>query len=132
MRRSLPRDRATVGRARSERPDRTFWPAGSVEMSESTRWESFKIDSGQLIEQVKRLIHEGNVRRVVVKQDGRIVAEFPLTIGVVGAALAPVLAAVGTLAALLAECTIEVERVEPAREESPEADGSAGTPSHDG
>jgi len=61
---------------------------------------------------VKRLIAEGNVRRVVVKQEGQVVAEFPLTVGVVGAVLAPVLAAIGALAALLTRCTIEVERTE--------------------
>ena len=55
-------------------------------------------------------MHEGNVRRVVVKHDGRKVAEFPLTAGVVGAVLAPVLAAIGALVALMKDCTIEIER----------------------
>ena len=63
-----------------------------------------------LVGTVQRLVHEGNVRRIKVRQDGRTVAELPLTVGVVGAAPAPVLAALGALAALLAECTIEVER----------------------
>ena len=58
-------------------------------------------------------LHEGNVRRIVIKQDGRTIAEFPLTVGVVGAVLAPLLAAVGALAAVLTECTIEVERTKP-------------------
>jgi hypothetical protein len=62
------------------------------------------------LEKVKALIHEGNVRRVVVRQDNRTIAEFPLTAGVVGAVLAPVLAAIGALVALLQNCTIEVER----------------------
>ena len=61
-------------------------------------------------ESVRKLVHEGNVRRVVIKQDHRTVAEFPLTVGVVGTVFAPVLAAVGALAAVLTECTIEVER----------------------
>jgi len=51
------------------------------------------------------------VRRVIIKQDGRTVVEFPLTVGVVGTVLAPVLAAVGAIAAVLTECTVEVERV---------------------
>jgi hypothetical protein len=58
-------------------------------------------------------VHEGNVRRVVVKQGERTVAEFPLTAGVVGTVVAPVLAAIGALVALLNDCTIEVERTGP-------------------
>jgi hypothetical protein len=73
-------------------------------------WETFKVKGTHLLDAVKNLIHEGNVRRIVIKQDGRIIAEFPLTVGVVGAALAPLLAAVGAIAALITECTIEVER----------------------
>jgi hypothetical protein len=72
--------------------------------------ESFKVSGAQLIDSVKRLVHEGNVRRVIIKQDERTIVEFPLTVGVVGAMLAPVLAAVGAVAALVAECTVEVER----------------------
>ena len=80
-------------------------------MGSSTFKESFKVAADQLVDAVKKLLHEGNVRRIVVKQqDGRIVAEFPLTVGVVGAVVAPVLAAVGALAAVLTECTLEVER----------------------
>lgn len=72
--------------------------------------ESFKVTGAQLIDKVKSLIHEGNVRRVIIKQDERTIAEFPLTVGVVGAVLAPPLAAIGAIAALVTECTIEVER----------------------
>lgn len=72
--------------------------------------ESFKVSGAQLIDKVKKLVHEGNVRRVIIKQDERTIVEFPLTVGVVGAMLAPVLAAVGAVAALVTECTIEVER----------------------
>ena len=75
--------------------------------------ESFKVAGGQLVELVKKILHEGNVRRVVIKQDNRVVAEFPLTVGVVGTVLAPILAAVGAIAAFMNECTIEVERVVP-------------------
>jgi hypothetical protein len=79
----------------------------------NTWWESIKVEGGQVVDQVKHLIHEGNVRRIVIKQGDRSVAEFPLTFGVVGALVAPVLAAVGALAALLTDCTIDVEREKP-------------------
>jgi hypothetical protein len=82
-------------------------------MSASTFKESFKVAADQLVDAVRKLLHEGNVRRIVIKQDGRSVAEFPLSVGVVGAVIAPVLAAVGALAAVLTECTIEVERTAP-------------------
>ena len=79
-------------------------------MPETTFKESFKIAADQLVEAVKTLLHEGNVRRIVIKQDGRTVVEFPMTVGVVGTVFAPMLAAAGALAAVLTECTIEVER----------------------
>jgi len=72
--------------------------------------ESFKIAADQLADTLKTLVHEGNVRRVIVKQEGRTVVEFPLTVGVIGTVFAPMLAAAGALAAVLTECTIEVER----------------------
>ena len=81
------------------------------EMAQATT-EKRTITGSQLLEYVKRLLHQGNIRRIVISQEGRTIAEFPLTIGVVGAVMAPVLAAIGALAALLAECTIEIERVE--------------------
>jgi hypothetical protein len=73
-------------------------------------WEELKAEGNSLIEKLKQLIHEGNVRRIVVQHEGRTVAEFPLTAGVVGALLAPVLAAIGAVVALLKDCTIQVER----------------------
>ena len=79
-------------------------------MSESSFTESFKVAADQLVEGIRKILHEGNVRRVIIKQDGRTVAEFPMTVGVVGAVFAPILAAAGALAAVLTECTIEVER----------------------
>ena len=85
-------------------------------MSGSTFKESFKVAAEQLVDAVKKLLHEGNVRRIVIKQEGRSVAEFPLTVGVVGAVVAPVLAAVGALAAVLTDCSIEVERTGPGSE----------------
>jgi hypothetical protein len=57
------------------------------------------------------VIAEGNVRKIEIVHDGRVIAEFPLTVGVVGALLAPVLAAIGAIAALATDCKIEVERV---------------------
>ena len=89
-------------------------------MSEKTYWDSFKAESENVINKIKAVIHEGNVRRVVVQHEGRTVAEFPLTAGVVGAVLAPVLAAIGALVALLQDCTIKVER---ARTESDASQG---------
>ena len=79
-------------------------------MTDQTWKESFKVKGEQLVDAVRQLLREGNVRRVVIKQDGRTVVEFPLTVGVIGTVFAPVLAAVGALAAVLTECTIEVER----------------------
>jgi len=83
-------------------------------MSESkVHTEEFSVNGDQILAKVKELIHEGNVRRVIIKdKTGRVLVEFPLTLGVVGAALAPVLVAVGAVAALVSEATIVVEKVE--------------------
>lgn len=75
-------------------------------------WESIKGDAQTIVEKVKSLVHEGNVRRIVVKHEGRTVAEFPLTAGVVGVIIAPVVAAIAAIAALLKDCTLEIERVD--------------------
>ena len=83
-------------------------------MTAKTVWESFKADSESVLEKVKELISEGNVRRVVVQHNGHTVAEFPLTVGVVGVVLAPVVAAIAALVALLKDCTIQVERTDTA------------------
>jgi hypothetical protein len=80
---------------------------------ERTFWQKLEGTSDQVLQQLKTLLDEGSVRRVVVKQAGRTVAEFPLTVGVIGALLAPVVAAIGALVALLADCTIEVEKTVP-------------------
>ncbi len=74
--------------------------------------EEFDIPGGELLKRIKQLIHEGNIRRIIIKQEGRILMEIPLTVMAVGALLAPILAAVGALAALVTNCTIEVEKVE--------------------
>ena len=81
-------------------------------MADKTFWESFKVEGENIVDKIKDFIHEGNVRRVIVQHQGRTVAEFPLTAGVVGAALAPLLAALGAFVALLKDCTIQVERVD--------------------
>jgi len=78
--------------------------------------EKFTVSGSQLVDKVKQLIHEGNIRRVRVLHEGRTVLEIPLTIGApavaVGIMMAPVLAALGAFAALITECTIEVEKIE--------------------
>jgi hypothetical protein len=79
-------------------------------MDEKTCWESIKSEGEGVIENLKKLIHEGNVRRIVVQHQNRTVAEFPVTAGVLGVVLAPVVAAVGAIVALLKDCTIRVER----------------------
>ena len=75
------------------------------------RTESFRLNGEQLLKKVKELIAEGNIRKITIKdKSGKELMSFPLTVGVVGAVLAPILAAVGALAALIGECTISVER----------------------
>ena len=80
-------------------------------MSES---EEFTVSGSELVEKVKKLIHEGNIRRVRLIHEGRPLIDIPLTVGVPAAAVtvlaAPVLAAVAAIAALVSECTIEVEK----------------------
>jgi hypothetical protein len=93
-------------------------------MTAKTVWESFKADGETVIEKLKALIHEGNVRRVVIQHDGRTIAEFPLTVGVVGAVLAPIVAAIGALVALLKDCTIQVERTDTAAESEEDTQAS--------
>jgi hypothetical protein len=94
-------------------------------MADKTCWEYVKVESEGFVEKLKDLIHEGNVRRVVVQYQGRDVAEFPLTAGVVGALLAPVVAAIGAMVALLKDCTIRVERTAPDVKSTAEAVGPA-------
>jgi hypothetical protein len=80
-------------------------------MTMKTVWESIKVEGVNVLEKLKEILREGNVRRVVILQQGRTVAEFPLTAGVVGAVFAPMLAAIGALIAITQDCTIQVERV---------------------
>jgi Domain of unknown function (DUF4342) len=75
--------------------------------------EQIKVIGEDVFKKVNEVIKEGNVRRISIKdKNGKTIAEFPLTVGVVGAALAPVVAAIGAIAALVTECTIMVEREE--------------------
>lgn len=79
----------------------------------SERKEEFKVDGQDLLKRVKELIQEGNVRRIIIKdKDGKVLIELPLTVGVIGAVFAPVLAGVGAIAALVTECSIVVIREE--------------------
>ncbi len=75
--------------------------------------ESFTVNGEELLRKVKELIHEGNVRKITIRdKDGKTLVVLPLTVGVAAAVLAPVLAAVGAIAALVTECTVSVERGE--------------------
>ncbi len=84
-----------------------------VQAEEDVETEEHKVKGEGLIAKIKELIHEGNITRIIIKNDeGRTLIEIPLTIGVVGIALAPVLAAVGAIGALAADLTIVVEKVD--------------------
>ena len=75
--------------------------------------EEFKVSGDELLAKVKALIQEGNIRRIIIKEEsGKTLVELPLTVGIVGALIVPVLAAVGAIAALVTKCTIIVERRE--------------------
>jgi hypothetical protein len=75
--------------------------------------EELQVVGEQLLAKVKELFHEGNVRRIIIKQEGNTILELPLTVGVVGIVALPQLAVVGVLAALVTKCSIEVVRSEP-------------------
>lgn len=86
---------------------------------EKVRKEEMEITGDDLVAKVKELVNEGNIRRIIIKnEEGKTLIEIPLTIGVIGAVLLPVFAAVGAIAALVAKFTIVVEKVdEPAQED---------------
>jgi hypothetical protein len=79
-------------------------------MADKTTWESIKAEGGVIVDKLKDVLHEGNIRRVRVRQGERVLAEFPLTAGVVGAVLAPCLAAIAAIVALAKDCSIDVQR----------------------
>ncbi len=76
--------------------------------------EEFKVNGDDVMKKIKAIIAEGNARRITIKnKDGKSLVELPLTVGLVGAALAPMMAAIGALTALVTECTIVVEKEDP-------------------
>ncbi len=80
---------------------------------EKVSFEEFRIDGDSLVAKIKEIIHQGNVRRIIIKNEqGEVLIEVPLTIGVVGVVLLPVWAALGAIAAMVAKLTIVVERVD--------------------
>lgn len=80
---------------------------------EKVHTEEFSVNGEELLGKIKELIHEGNIRRITIKnKEGKIVMEIPMTLGVVGALIAPQLAALGAIAALVAEATVIVEKAE--------------------
>jgi len=80
---------------------------------EKFRTEEFRVDGEELLRKIKNLIQEGNIRRVIIKdKEGKVIFEIPLTFGVVGALIAPQLAAIGAIAALLGEAAVVVEKRE--------------------
>jgi len=81
--------------------------------NEKTRTEEFKVNGSEILKKFKEIIHEGNIRRIILKnEDGKTFLEIPLTVGLIGAALAPLLAAIGAIAALATSMTIVVEKVQ--------------------
>ena len=93
------------------------------------RIEEFKVKGGQLVDKVREIIEEGNARRVIIKKDDRVLLEFPLSVGVGGAAaavlLTPMLAAVGALAALVTDVSVIIERNEEEEAEEVDTDAAA-------
>jgi hypothetical protein len=81
-------------------------------MAEKTVWQTIETTGEQVLATIQRLIEAGNVRRIRVRQKDKVIAEFPLTVGVLGTMIAPIAAAIGALTAVLTECTIDVERTE--------------------
>ncbi len=78
-----------------------------------TRTEEFKIDGDNILNKLKEILHQGNIRRIFLKgEDGKTFMEIPLTVGVVGALVVPVWAAIGAVAALVSKMTIVVEKNE--------------------
>ncbi len=80
--------------------------------TERTTTETIQDTGGRILDRVKDVVQEGNVRRIIVKHEGETIAEFPVTAAVIGVVLAPMLAAIGALTAVLTHCTIEVQRVD--------------------
>ena len=91
-----------------------------------TRTEDFQVSGDKLISKIKEIVHLGNIRRVaIMNENGRVLIDIPLTLGVVGALLAPQLAAIGAIAALVTKCTIVVEVAEDEALDDAESDAAA-------
>ncbi len=87
---------------------------------EKVTYEEFRVNGEAVVGKIKELVHEGNIRRITIKnEEGRVIVEIPMTLGVVGAILLPQLAAIGAIAVLATRCTVVIEKVE---------DGSAPPP----
>ncbi len=81
--------------------------------NQKTRTEEFKLDGGKVLDKIRELIHQGNIRRIILKnEEGKTLIEIPLTVGLVGVALLPVFAAVGAIAAVVTRMTVVVEKTE--------------------
>jgi len=79
----------------------------------ATRTEEFKLEGSKVLDKIKELVHQGNIRRITLKnEEGKTLIEIPLTLGLVGAALLPVFAAVGALAAVATRMVIVIEKTE--------------------
>jgi Domain of unknown function (DUF4342) len=87
-------------------------PNANIDQKTGYGVEELQVMGEQLLSKVKELLHEGNVRRVIIKQDGHTLVEIPLTFGLAGVILAPTFAAIGVIGALIAQCSIEVVRTE--------------------
>jgi hypothetical protein len=88
------------------------------EKKERAWTEEFRVTGGEIINKIKELIHEGNVRKIILKdEEGKTFLEIPLTLGLVGALIVPVWAAIGAIAALVSKLTIIVEKVDETKKE---------------
>jgi hypothetical protein len=102
-------NRLMMRKERAMNPD----PQQAATDTPPTKTEQYQLTGEDVITKIRQIVHEGNVRRVLIRNaEGHIIVEFPLTIGVVGAALAPMWAALGAIVALVSDCTIEIERRE--------------------
>ena len=82
-------------------------------MEDKTQTEEFHVSGERLLSKIKELVHEGNIRRLAIRnEEGKTLIDIPLTLGVVGVVLAPQLAAIGALAALVTDCTLVVEKTQ--------------------
>ena len=102
----------------------------NVEQRPTYNIEELQVMGEQLLSRIKELVHEGNVRRIIIKQEGNTILEIPLTVGIAGVLLVPVWAAIGVLGALLAQCSIEVVRSEAPAEGTKVEEESSETPVH--